>query len=117
MLKKNANTLPKSARLNTKKQYSKVFDNPKAFKGKYWLVLVKDVNKDLARLGLAISKKTIKKSVTRNIYKRIAREIFRKNSITLKNLDIVIMAKQYCSSRKLLNTELQEILNKIKIPK
>ncbi len=117
MLNTKNNTFPKNARLNTKKQYSNVFNKPQVFRGKYWIVLVKDTGKDLARLGLAISKKTIKKSVVRNIYKRVAREVFRKNRVTLKNLDIVIIAKRYCKGRELLNTELQEILNNIRIPK
>lgn len=47
-----------------------------------------------ARLGMAISKKIIKKAVDRNRIKRFLRESFRLNQQNLDCFDIVVLAKR-----------------------
>lgn len=99
-------------RLSNKADYSNVFGNACRLNGKYWQILTTNT-KNKSRLGLAIAKKVINKSCARNLYKRIAREVFRKNKGELKNLDIVIMARKNCNSRKLLNAELQNMITSL----
>ena len=57
-------------------------------------VLVKKNNEALARLGLAIAKKNVKKAVQRNKIKRIVRESFRLNKHRLEGFDIVVLCRQ-----------------------
>jgi len=45
------------------------------------------------RLGLAISKRILKRSVDRNRIKRLVRESFRHHYSTLPNVDLVVLAK------------------------
>ncbi len=60
------------------------------------------------RLGLAITKRNIKKAVQRNTIKRILRESFRLHYLNLPKLMIVIMSR-----RDLLALNKQEVRNKI----
>ena len=53
-----------------------------------------DSGNGFSRLGLAISKKEYKRAVDRNLFKRLARETFRKNQDNLDHLDFVVMAKK-----------------------
>lgn len=46
-----------------------------------------------ARLGLAISKRTIKMATGRNRVKRLVRESFRQNQILLTGLDLVVLSR------------------------
>ena len=48
---------------------------------------------DVPRLGLIISKKSIKRAVDRNRVKRITRESFRLCQSRLRGLDVVIMSR------------------------
>ncbi|MFL2555778.1 MAG: ribonuclease P protein component [Gammaproteobacteria bacterium] len=57
-------------------------------------IFVKKNGTDIARLGLAISKKYIKKSVDRNRIKRIVRESFRLQKKNLKGIDVVVLLKR-----------------------
>jgi len=45
-----------------------------------------------ARLGLALSKRQLKRAVDRNRIKRLIREVFRHRRNRLKGIDLVIMA-------------------------
>jgi ribonuclease P protein component len=46
-----------------------------------------------ARLGLAISKKRVRRAVDRNRLKRLARDVFRRHRAALAGLDVVVMAR------------------------
>jgi ribonuclease P protein component len=50
-------------------------------------------DKGYARLGLAISKRKVRKAVARNRIKRLVRESFRLNQANLPAADIVVLAK------------------------
>lgn len=63
------------------------------------------------RLGMAISKKTVKHAVYRNRLKRIVREGFRRNSPRLKNLDIVVLARKGVEQK--LYSDDQDLLTRI----
>lgn len=60
---------------------------------KYFTVLCRDNQSEIARLGLAISKKHCRKAAARNRLKRIIRESFRVHTDELAGLDIVVMNK------------------------
>ena len=52
-------------------------------------------NEDIAsaRLGLAISKKQVRRAVDRNRLKRLVRDVFRAHRAELDGLDLVVMAR------------------------
>ena len=57
------------------------------------LILAKPNTFTTARLGLAISKRSVKLAVQRNLIKRIARESFRYHAANLPPIDIVLMVR------------------------
>lgn len=63
---------------------------------------------DVARLGLAVSKKSVKHAVKRNQIKRIVRETFRKHKSSLIGLDIIFVSFQKIN--ELNKTELKDVL-------
>ncbi len=94
----------RTKRLLTAKDYQAVFATNHSFKDRDFLILVRkqlpseQINilerpASLPRLGLAISKKNIKRAVDRNLIKRIIRESFRLHQQELKGLDIVVMSR------------------------
>ena len=58
---------------------------------KFFTVLARDNKEDVARLGLAISKKHCRKATARNRIKRAIRESFRQQQVQLAGLDIVVI--------------------------
>ena len=95
-----ANTLAKSNRLTRSSQLYYVLNQGKKVNNK-WLTLSfvekdsRDGNAskscDINKLGIIIKKKTFKKTVERNKFKRIVREYFRTHKGLFKNyFDIVI---------------------------
>ncbi len=59
----------------------------------YLSVLARENGQEIARLGLAVPKRQIKTAVTRNKIKRLIRESFRHNQISLAGLDIVVLVR------------------------
>lgn len=93
--------------------YRLVFNNNRSVVGRYWQVLVVKNSYKYGRLGLVISKRVLKKAVHRNLYKRIAREVFRLNQYNLTGLDFVVMARKNYgnkTTKKMLRQELLTLL-------
>ena len=55
---------------------------------------MRDVGGKKPRLGLAISKKELKRAVDRNRIKRLTRESFRLNQHELANADFIVMTRK-----------------------
>lgn len=85
------NNLPKSKRLLNKPQFDRVFDKAKKVFLPEFLVLFRKSDGE-ARLGLAISKKTVNKATARNRCKRLVRESFRTS--LLPNVDIIFLSRR-----------------------
>jgi ribonuclease P protein component len=68
-----------------------------------------------SRLGLAISKKQIRRAVDRNRLKRHIRESFRHHRKRLTGLDLVVMARPAAglADKKQLNISLAELMRKL----
>jgi len=81
-------------RLHKKEDCRKIFKKPQIVKHqKYMMLLAMPNDLPHARLGLAIAKKHVKKSVDRSLVKRIIRESFRAKANSLPALDMVMLAK------------------------
>ena len=106
-------TFKKSQRLLLASSYQNVFTNVE-FKsgGKYLLFLVCGNELSIGRLGLAISKKHLKKAVDRNRVKRLVRVSFQENQHRLKYLDIVVLLRNNRSAlatNEQINNELDQL--------
>lgn len=87
-----ARGFPRQARLLSAAQYKQVFDQPgHRSVDRHFTVLAQANGLEHARLGLAISKKGLKKAVARNRVKRIVRESFRHHRAQLAGLDLVVI--------------------------
>jgi ribonuclease P protein component len=82
----------KSNRINSPRDYQKVFKTSCRSTDEKFLVLASKNNLKQARLGLAISKKNVSLAVSRNHIKRAIRESFRQHKNILSGLDIVVVA-------------------------
>lgn len=85
---------PRKLRLLTPADFRYVFEKAHKSADAYFSILARANAFGHARLGLAISKKTIRQAVDRNRIKRVIRECFRLNRNALDSLDIVVMARQ-----------------------
>lgn len=85
---------PREFRLLTPADFRHVFEKAHKSADAYFSVLVCVNAFGHARLGLAISKRTIRRAVDRNRIKRVIRERFRLNRNALDSLDIVVLARQ-----------------------
>lgn len=82
----------KEHRLLTKADYSRVFNDAKKIVTSEYLLLFKKNTLENPRLGLAISKKNVKKATERNTYKRVVRETFRDKLDV--NVDVVFLSRK-----------------------
>jgi ribonuclease P protein component len=85
---------PKSLRLLSPKDYQHVFAQAQKFANRHWTFIVRPNKQSIPRLGLALSKKQLAKSVWRNRVKRIARESFRQHKRDLCGYDIVVLGRR-----------------------
>ena len=106
----NKLSYPTTKRLVTKADFSSVFEQPKRLGIKHLLILYKP-SKNAARLGVIVGKKSVQKANDRNRVKRIIRESFRQNAITLKPLDIIVIARH--SSGKISKKELRQGIDQL----
>ena len=70
-----------------------MFEKASRSRDKLFTVLARPNDKDIARLGLAISKKHCRRATARNRIKRIIRESFRAQQSLLNGVDIVVISQ------------------------
>ncbi len=85
---------PRSRRLLTSAQYGRVFAQAVKSGDAYFTVLCRPNGLGHARLGLAVSRKALRRAADRNRIKRLARESFRRQPSQLAGLDLVLMARR-----------------------
>jgi len=92
-------------------EFQHVYRNGKRYDGVFITVFVLDNKLQQHRLGVTASKKALGKAVQRNRAKRLLRETFRGNEVSLqclhKNYDWVLNAKAAVLSDKLLAPSLE----------
>lgn len=85
---------PKGLRLLSSADYSQVFSDATAVSDQSFTVLCRLNGRGYPRLGLAISKKILRKATDRNLVKRIVRESFRLRQKQLLGRDFVVLARR-----------------------
>jgi len=90
----NRYRFPKALRLLQRQSFSRVFkdSNFRSSDNVFSILAAQSVNA-YPRLGLAIAKKKVKKSVARQRLKRLVRESFRRHQHAIEGWDIVVMAQ------------------------
>lgn len=84
----------KQSRLDHPLEFKRVFRSSHRSVDRLFVAVACVNDKEQARLGLAISRKWVKKAVERNRLKRQIRESFRKHQTQLAGLDIVVMTNR-----------------------
>ena len=112
---------PKYYRLTKTDEFSSVFGFRKALKSKHFLLhyrlrSVEEVPG--ARLGLVVAKRFLRRSVDRNLVRRLARERFRLMRCKLASRDLILRlaAKPDALDRRALAQEIQDLLGKMISP-
>ena len=81
----------KDNRLLSAAAFARVFEKATRSRDKWFTVLCRDNHQDIARLGLAISKKNCRHATGRNRIKRVIRESFRQHQGQLTGLDVIVL--------------------------
>ena len=85
---------PRTARLLKPGAYRRVFEQSIRSSDSLFTVLARANGVSVVRLGLAISKKQLRRAVERNRIKRVVRESFRQQRSSLPPLDLVVLARR-----------------------
>lgn len=112
---------PKYYRLTKTDEFSSVFGFRKALKSKHFLLhyrlrSVEEVPG--ARLGLVVAKRFLRRSVDRNLVRRLARENFRLMRCKLASRDLILRlaAKPDALDRRAMAQEIQSLMGKMISP-
>ena len=109
---------PKYYRLTKTDEFSSVFGFRKALKSKHFLLHYRLRTAEEvpgARLGLVVAKRFLRRSVDRNLVRRLARESFRLMRCKLPSRDLILRlaAKPDALDRRALAQEIQGLLGKL----
>ncbi len=85
-------------RLRVPAQFRRVFADPVKAGDRHVTVLARTNDTGSARLGLAASKRNLRRAVDRNRFKRLVRESFRAHQGRLAGLDLVVIARRDAAS-------------------
>lgn len=85
---------PRASRLLNGADFSRVFERAGKSADGLFTVLWRANDRGTARLGLAISKKTLRRAVDRNRVKRLIRESFRHHRQQLPEIDLVVLGRR-----------------------
>ena len=91
-------------------EFKHVFAQPVRLSNNNMTILARENKLNHARLGLAISKKQLRRAVDRNRVKRLVRESFRQRQEMLPGYDCVVMVRNSVST--LSNSAIFETLDK-----
>lgn len=114
----SAAAFSKHYRLLKTDEYSSVFGFRKALRSRHFLLHYRPRGAEEvpgARLGLVVAKRFLRRSVDRNLVRRIAREQFRLMRIRLQSSDFVLRlaTKPLLIDRRAMAQELQGLFSKL----
>ena len=117
----NSAAFPKHYRLTKTDEFSSVFGFRKALKSRHFLLHYRTRSSDEAvgaRLGLVVAKRLLRRSVDRNLVRRLAREAFRLMRDRLPSRDVILRlsAKPAQLDRRALAEEMRKLLAKMISP-
>ena len=107
----------KQAKIVKTDDFSSVFNLRNRIANKHLVMRYRVNDKNIARLGLIVSKKTAKLAVQRNYMRRIMRELFRLNQHNLPAMDLVIQIQKFFGRTEFLEIkkEFEYLMQKIRL--
>jgi ribonuclease P protein component len=96
-------------------EFSSVFAFRRSLRGRFYTLYYRPNELDTARLGVTVAKKLVKRANGRNLVKRIAREVFRRQRGNLPACDLVIRlhAPVGAARRAELNMDVRQLLGRL----
>jgi len=85
-------------RLDGPNAFAPVFAYKCWLTGRWFQVFVKPSSAASARLGVVVSKRIMKRAVTRNAFKRLTRDVFRQSCATIVGVDFVVRPRAVVDS-------------------
>lgn len=105
------NSFSRELRLLTPSHFENVFQKAIPSVSSQITLLARHNSLGHARIGITVPKKRVKKACERNRVKRLIRESFRQNQLTLPNTDIVVVGKSGLD--KMSNQEITQLLSRL----
>lgn len=107
---------PRNLRLRSNKDFQRVWQHPRKFNDRHFLLVVSRNNLEHPRLGLGISKKKVNTAVARNRIKRVIRESYRQHWQQFDGTDIVVIAKQGAAEldKKTIRDQIEQLWQALK---
>lgn len=90
----------RSKRLRTKADFQAVFSQPIKSASPYFTVLARPNDRNMARLGIIVAKRVLKRAVDRSRARRLIREAFRSEQDELAGLDVVVLVRAAFDEKK-----------------
>jgi ribonuclease P protein component len=105
----------RTCRLLKTDEFSSVFAFRRSFRGRFYTLYYRPNELDTARLGVTVAKKLVKRASGRNLIKRIAREVFRRQRENLPACDLIVRlhAPTGTASRAELNVDIKQLLSRL----
>jgi ribonuclease P protein component len=96
-------------------EFSSVFAFRRSLRGRFYTLYYRPNELDTARLGVTVAKKLVKRANGRNLVRRIAREVFRRQRENLPPCDLVIRlhAPVETARRAELNMDIKQLLSRL----
>jgi ribonuclease P protein component len=96
-------------------EFSSVFAFRRSLRGRFYTLYYRPNELDTARLGVTVAKKLVRRANGRNLVRRIAREVFRRQRETLPPCDLVIRlhAPVGAARRAELNLDVRQLLKRL----
>lgn len=110
-------SFPSALRLLKPSEFAQVFQKRHVFYGERVALHYLLTQNDCTRLGLVAPKKSLKRAVERNRFKRICREVFRQSELPCADIVLRFHLKKTRlleSQKAALATELQTLLKRLK---
>ena len=93
-------SFPKELKIKKTSEYEDILGKSRKLKGECFDILYVKNSLGYSRIGLIAAKKKVPSAVDRNRFKRVIREVFRRNKPLFGSLDIVFVANSGSQSLK-----------------
>ncbi len=106
---------PKKQHLRSKSEFQSVYSARQRLSGRYYVFYYRGNETGVPRLAVVTSRRNVPKAVTRNLLKRLSREVFRHRQENLSPVDVIVVAKPQATtgSRQELRQCLDELFSQL----